>query len=913
MRRVTPQTRRAAPGYRKSSPNLTNRSGNRGALREVQTEYIPEMLDLRYTIRGLVRSPGFAATAVAVLALGIGINSALFTVVRELVFSARPYPEPGQIVQLFSQDKRNPLSFRNFSYPAFRDIREQNTVFTDVLAHNITMVGVGQGAQTRRAFAAVVSAGYFSTLGVLPARGRAFTPEEERPGANIPVTVVSQVYWRKTGADPDLVGQTIRVNGKPFTVVGIAPEGFSGTMMLLGPELYFPLGVFDTISNDFQDESHRTLDHPQAYRLFVVGRLKPGLTVRSAAPALAALAAHLEEQAPIALHNQTFLTGPLARLSSSSTPAAEEELSLVGALLLATGGAVLLVAGLNLAGMLLARGAVRRRDFAIRLALGASRARLVRQMLLEGFVLALAGGAVGLMLSLWSTQLLVGRVATILPVPVFFHGGFDVTVFSATLGFCGLATLFAALGPALRLSRTDPGEDLKQQSGETAVVRRGPWWPRHPLLVAQLAVSLTLLAVAGLLVHSAWRAATVDVGFQAADDTIVVEANAALGGYSQAGSLQAYRQIREKLGALPGVRAVTLGTTLPFGNFSVSRPVQRYGIRVAAKSRPASAAEGLAYNARWNSIGPDYFSTLGLPLLRGRAFNAIECDATGASAVAIIDEVLAKKLWPDGDALGQRIRFARSDAPRAADGLSVEASAAGESEDVAPLGETEDVPARPSDPASLEIVGIVPAVRATLFNGAIGSAIYVPFAQGFQDQVYFHVRPERAGAVTMDALRRELGAIGPGVQVFKVQTFRQHLAASADLWIARSIAEIFALLGGLALVLAVISVYGTMAYLVARRTREIGIRIAIGARPWDIFTLILRRGAGQTGIAILLGLGLSLAAGLLLSDLLYQVSVVDPLALFGAVVLLGLAALAACWLPARRATKVSPLTALRAE
>ena len=871
------------------------------------------MFDLRYALRGLLRTPGFTVTAVAVLALGIGVNAALFSVVRELIFSPRPYPDPGQIVQLFSQDRTNPLSFRNFSYRAYRDIREQNTVFSDLLAHNITMVGIGQGAQTRRAFAAVVSSSYFPTLGVAPTRGRAFLPEEERPGANIPVTIVSHVFWQKTGADPELVGKTIRVNDRTFTVVGIAPEGFSGTMMLLGPELYFPLGVFDTIANDFQDESHLTLNHPQAYRLFVIGRLKPGFTARSAAPALAALAAQLEEQQPLTLKNQTFLAGPLPRLSSSSTPSAEKDLGFVGMLLLATGGAVLLVAGLNLAGMLLARGAARRREFALRLALGAGRARLVRQMLTEGFVLALAGGVVGLVLAIWSSRLLAGMVAAVLPIPLFFHGDFNLPIFSATLGFCFLATLFAALGPALRLSRANPGEDLKQQAGDPAPVRRGPLWPRHPLLVAQLALSLTLLAVAGLFVHSAYRAATVDVGFQAADDTVVVEANAALGGYTQENSLQVYRLIGERLGALPGIRSASLATTLPFGTLSISRPVQRYGIRPVAKSRPASAAEGLAYNARWNSIGAEYFATLGLPVLRGRPFNAIECDAAGAPPVAIIDEVLAKKLWPDGNALGQRIRFARSDAPRAADGFSVETSAAGEIEDVAPLGETEDVPARPSDPASLEIVGVVPAVRSTLFSASVGSAIYVPFAQGFQDQVYFHVRLAQTGAVTMDALRRELAAIAPGAQVFKVQTFRQHLAASADLWIARSIAEVFALLGALALVLAVVSVYGTMAYLVARRTREIGIRLALGAQPRDIFSLVLLRGAKQTAVAIGLGLGLAIVVGLFLSDMLYQVGPIDPLALLVAVVLLAAAALTACWLPARRATEVSPITALRTE
>ncbi|MBI2813865.1 MAG: ABC transporter permease [Opitutae bacterium] len=869
--------------------------------------------DLRLALRLLAKSPGFTAAAVAVFALGIGINAALFSVVRELVFSPRPYPDPGQVVQVFSQDKKNPLSFRNFSYRTYCDLREHNTVFAGLLAHNVTMVGVGQGAQARRAFAAVVSSSYFSTLGVALARGRAFLPEEERPGANLPVVIVSHVFWQRTGADPGLVGRTLRINGRAFTVVGIAPEGFSGTMMLLGPEFYFPLGVFDAIANDFQDESHRTLDHPEACRLFVVGRLKPGFSAASAAPALAALAARLAERQPPALRDQTFLAGALPRLSSSSTPAAEGELGFVGVILLATGGAVLLVAGLNLAGMLLARGATRRREFAVRLALGAGRARLVRQVLAEGLVLALAGGLLGLVLALWSTRLLAGAVAAILPVPLFFHGGLDGAVFAATLGFCLLATLFAALGPALRLARANPHEELKQQPGGPRAVRRSPLWPRHPLLVAQLALSLVLLAVAGMFVHSAYRAATLDLGFQGGDDTIVIEANAALGGHSPQASLQAYRLIGERLGALPGVRAASLATTLPLGTLNISRPVRRFGVRPAAKTRPASAAEGLAYNARWNSVGAGYFATMGLPVLRGRPFSAIECDAAGAPAVAIIDEVLARQLWPGGNALGQRISFARSDAPRAADGFSVEASAAGESEAVAPLGETEDVPARPSDPASLEIVGLVPAVRGTLFHAAIGSAIYVPFAQGFQSQVYFHVRPAPSGAPTPAALRREASAVAPGVQVFKVQTFRQHLDASADLWIARGIARVFALLGALALVLAAVSVHGTMAYLVACRTREIGIRLALGADRRDIFSLIMKQGAQQALFAMAAGLLLSLAAGRLLATMLYRVSPADPLALAGATVVLAAAALLACWLPARRAAKVSPLTALRIE
>jgi predicted permease len=871
------------------------------------------MSDFTYALRTLRRSPAFALTAVSVLALGIGINSALFSVVRELVFSPRPYPEADRVVQLYCQDRTNPLSFRNFSYPTYRDILENNTVFSGVLAHNITAVSVGQGQQARRAFADVVSANYFSTLGVPPARGRGFLTEEERPGAEIAVTIVSHVYWAKTGFDPGLVGRTVRINNRTFTVVGIAPEGFSGTMMLLGPEFYFPLGMFDIIANDFQDESHRTLSHREAWRLFLVGRLKPGVTAAEAAPALTALAGQLERQFPKEMRNQTFLTGPVPRLSSSSTPVAEEELTLSGTLLLATGAGVLLVACLNLAGMLLARGAAQRHEFAVRLALGAGRRRLLRQLLTQGLVLALLGGLLGLILSVWSTQLLARSVSAMLPVALFFPGGFNPAVFAATLGFCLVATLFSALGPARRLAGTDVVSDLKQSGGGPPPARAGDFRPRQPLVVAQLAVSLALLAVAGLFVHSAYRAATLDIGFKDADNTLVVEANAALGGLTKEGSLQTYQAVGARLAALPGVRSASFAATIPFGNLNISRPVQRYGVHAAAKSRPASAAEGLAYDARWNSVGADYFTTMGLPVVRGRSFTALETERPGAPPVAIIDEALARRLWPEGDALGQRISFARSDAPRAAGGPSVE-SAAGESEDVAPLGETENVPVRPSDPASLEIVGIVPVVRGALFSPDAGNALYVPFAQGYQDQVYFHVR--FAGAPppgAPDRLRRELLAAAPALQLFKLQTFREHLTASADLWIARSVATLFALLGALALLLAVVSVYGAMAYMVTRRTREIGIRMAIGARPREVVWLVLQQGLRDLAWAVGLGLAGALVAGLFLADLLYGTGAVDPLALAAAVLLLGAATLLACWLPARRAAKVNPMVALRAE
>ncbi|OHE77382.1 MAG: hypothetical protein A3G75_08195, partial [Verrucomicrobia bacterium RIFCSPLOWO2_12_FULL_64_8] len=723
------------------------------------------MHDLKFALRLLAKTPGFTAAAVIVLALGIGTNTAMFSVVRELVFSPRPYRAPDEVVQLYSQDKKNPKKFRGFSYPNYQEIREQNTVFTDVLAHNLTLVGVGEDEGSRRVFSAMVSANYFSVLGVTPVRGRAFRAEEEKPGAAASVVIASHLFWKKTGFDPGLVGRTIRVNERPFTVVGITPPKFTGTMMLVGPELYFQLGAYELLSNDASTRARRSLDRRDAYQLFLVGRLKPGMSAAAAGPALGALAANLETAWPVEQKDQTFMAAPLPRLSNDTSPAAEEDISLMGGLLLAMSGVVLLVACLNLANMLLARGTARRREIAIRLALGGGRARIIRQLLVEGFVLALAGGAGGLVLAAWSSDLLAASLATRMPVALFFDGTAEPAVFGATLGFCALATLFFALGPALRLSRADVVTDLKAQAGaDPAHAARGwRFLPRHTLVVAQLALSLGLLIAAALFMRAAFKAGAVDTGFKG-DNTILVEIDADLGGYGREQSLPLYRSLSEHLAALPGVQSAAVGATVPFGFISKDRPVQRAGAAPAADARPANAAEGLAYPARWNSVGADYFAAMGLPVRRGRAFSRAETDQAGAPAVAIADEVLARKLWPDGDALGQRIQWANRDAPRAEGGSTGN------------IGAQATVARSPDDPESMEIVGIVPATRWELFQTEPGGNIYVPFAQGFQSNAYLHVRP--AGRVTealLATVRREIRATAPGVPHFRVQTFRDRL------------------------------------------------------------------------------------------------------------------------------------------
>lgn len=437
----------------------------------------------------------------------------------------------------------------------------------------------------------------------------------------------------------------------------------------------------------------------------------------------------------------------------------------------------------------------------------------------------------------------------------------------------------------MKLTRIDVIGDLKQQSGEAPVAQRRRWWPRHPLVVAQIALSLGLLSAAGLFVRGAIKAGNVDTGFNA-ENTVLAEVDASLAGYDQARSLPLYHAINDRLAALPGVQASSISSIVPFGTISMEHNVRRAGIAVAPDAHPATAAEGLSVSARWTSVGADYFTAMSLPLLRGRPFHAAEADIAGAPSVAIIDDVLAKKLFPDGDPLGERVQWADRESPSGPDAKTV------------------------------EIVGIVPATRWNLFKEPKG-AIYVPFAQGFHSNAFFHIRtaaPLPAGDhAFFELIRREIREVAPALPLFSVKTFPQHLDTSVQLWIVRTGATLFGIFGAIALLLAVVGIYGVKAYAVSRRTREIGIRMALGAQPGTVQRMILREGVAMTATGVALGLALGLAVGQACASLLYDVSAVDPLTFVLAPLVLATAALAACWWPARRATRISPMTALRAE
>jgi predicted permease len=846
--------------------------------------------DFRFAFRQLGKARAFTAAAIIVLALGIGANTAIFSLMNTLLFQPPHYAKANEIVQVFSQDKKNPKTFRGFSYPTYLDIRDQNSVFSGVMAHNLAMVGVGDKGSTRRAFTDVVSANYFSVMGVMPMQGRAFRAEEETPGRDAAVAIVSYNYWKKEGLNPAMLGSTILIDSRPFTVIGIMPQGFTGTTQVFAPEIWLPLGVYDQVANDFETGNKDKLDNRGGRQFMIVGRLKPGMTAAAAAPALKTLAANLEQAWPVEQKDQTFMIEALSRFSLSTSPSSGNNIKRLAPLLFGMSGVVLLVACLNLANMLLARGAARRKEIAIRLALGASRWRIVRQLLIEGFVLALAGGVFGLLLGLWSSDLLVASLGKKLPIDIVWQSGLSTPVLMATFAFCLLGTFAFALGPALKLSKSAVIGDLKEQAGEDTFVRRWKFLPRNPLVVVQIAFSLALLTAAALFIRGAGKAANVDTGLQTSSNYLL-EVDASLATYAQTRSQDLYRTLEERLAALPGVERASISSSVPFGMIELDKSVQRGGANPAPDAKPATAAEGLAFKANLNSIGADYFNTVGLPVLRGRAFNVAEAMHQTSPKVAIIDEVLAKKLWPDGDALGQRIQFAEKDLTQAKSS-----------------GETR---------AQIEVVGIVPYTRDNLFEKDPNGTLYLPFAGGFQSNVFFHIRfapnAGRDPGATADLIRGTVREVDAAVPILSLKTFAQHLDGNIELWIVRAGAALFSIFGGLALALATVGVYGVKAYSVARRTREIGIRMALGARRETVQWMILREGAVMLTSGVALGLLLAAGTGKLISGMLYNVGALDPLAFTIAPVVLAAAALLATWLPARRATRISPMAALRTE
>lgn len=863
------------------------------------------MHDLRFAVRQLWKAPGFTIAAVLVLTLGIGANTAVFSLVHTMLFAPPGYARPNELVQIFSQDTKNPKTFREFSYPTLNDIRQQNSVFSGVAGFNVGMVGLGEKNNTRRTFVSLVTANYFDVLGVAPVIGRAFTLEEEQPGRAASVVLVSYGYWTRHNQDASVLGSQILINGRSYTIIGVLPKTFTGTMAVLSPEVWLPLSALEFVVPNYANDPAQTLTSRAGEQLLPIARFKAGVTAPAADAALKTLAANLERAYPVEQKDQTFVTAPLSRFSISDDPPDDSSFGAIAPMLLGMAAVVLLVACLNLANMLLARGTARRKEIAIRLALGGSRWRVVRQLLTEGLLLALLGGTAGLLVGLWASKILALSMRNLLPLDLVWNAGPNVPTLVITFVFCVVGTVAFALGPALKLSRNSVIGDLKEHAGDDVVRRRWRFIPRNPLVVVQIAFSLALLTAAALFIRGANKAAWLETGLHVEND-LLLEVDASLGGFDSQRAEQLYRTLNDRLAALPGVQHVSVSATAPFGLLSLTRAIQRAGMHVGKDDKPGTAADGLAFSSRYNSIGADYFATTGIPILRGRTFTVSEATQPNSPAVAIIDEALAKKLWPDSDALGQRIQFASDAAPRA------KRDDGGNNMGIQQGGKSNIKQEEP-----IEVVGIAAITRAAVFERNPRGSIYVPFARGFQNNAFFFIQFSSLNKTTVAdlaaAVHRAVRETDPTLPVLSLKTFPQHLESNMEIWVIRTGATLFSVFGGLALALAIVGVYGVKAYAVARRTREIGIRMALGAQPQGVQWMIVREGIVMLAGGVVIGLLLAAATGRLLSGMLYQVGALDPIAFSTAPLLLGAATLIATWLPARRATRISPMAALRTE
>ena len=829
--------------------------------------------DLRYGVRMVLKHPGFSATAIIVLALGIGANSAIFSIINATLLKPLPIHRPGELVGVYVERTTAPGGYRSFSYPNFQDLREQAAAFANLAAHNLTLVGIGDGEATRRVFADAITANYFETFGVPLALGRAFTVAEEQPGANLPVAIVSHEYWVSVGRRPDILGETILVNAEPLTIVGVAAAGFTGSSVLFRPEVWLPLGLYGTVATDIAGTPSGSLRERDNYRLTVKGRLRPGHSVESVAPELEAVAARLSRAYPATNEDRTLRAAPLSRLDVSTRPTTDGQFAALSALVLGMAGVVLLIACLNLANMLLARGASRRREMAIRLSLGGGRGRVVRQLLTEGFVLSVCGGAVGLVVAVWAASALVRSIESVLPFAVAVSGiGVDWRVLLGTLGFCLLGTLFFGLGPAWQMTRGDIVGDLKQGSNPEPRRGRGLPAPRDLLIVGQVALSLALLTAGGLFLRGAVAASSAEPGF-AFERGLLLETDPSLAGYDEVQGRTVYRDLLPRLRALPGVDTVSMASMVPFGSFSESR-----------MAVPVGAGDQGERAASFTLVADDYFRALGLSMLRGREFTRAEAEGGSGSAAVIVDETLARALWPNADPLGQVVRLRQRN------------------------GELGDV---------LRVVGLAPGRRSQIFDQQPTPHVYLPAGAEYRGNMNLHVRLAEPGRAAANALlqqvRQAVRGFDARLPILSLQTLEDFRAASAGLWAVQAGAAVFSTFGGLALFLAVVGLYGVKSYVVSQRTREIGLRMALGAERADVLWLALREGLVMTGGGLLVGVLLSVATARLLAGLLYEVRTFDPLVFALAPMLLAGSVLLASYLPARRATRVSPMEALRQE
>jgi putative ABC transport system permease protein len=816
--------------------------------------------DLKYGIRLLTKSPGFTAVAALSLALGIGANTTIFTLINAVLLNPLPVDDPSQLVSVWTADQRNAdgaFGFLQTSPLNYQDYRDKNQVFSGLAAHQGLPLNISGGTgDPQQIFGEIVTGNFFDVLGAKPLIGRGFRPEEDKtPGAAL-VAVLGYGEWRKRyGGDPSILGRTITLNGQGFTVIGVMPNGFKGTNAIGAPSLWVPYMTYPQTTSGFLRES---MDSRRALVFNMTGRLKPGVTVQQAEANLKTIGRQLEQEYPNDNQGRSVTLVPLAQ--ATINPGFRNNIVMAGGLLMTIVGLVLLIACANVANLLLARAAVRQKEIAVRLSLGASRSRLILQLLTEGTLLALIGGAGGLLLAYWAQGLLWSYRPPFLQADAInLHP--DVRVLLFTIGVSLVTGVLFGLAPAIQASRPDLVVELKERSSAPNGSNR-LFSLRNILVAAQVALSLVALIGAGLFLRSMENAQRINPGFDASH-LASVSFDLGAQGYTEERGRQFQQAVVERAAAVAGVQAATLASTVPLFNGGFARTVFLEG--QDASDRRAGKLVQISV------VGSRYFETIGVPLLRGRAM--AEADQPNTPAVVIVNETMAKRFWPDQDPIGKRFKF---------------------------FGQN----------YFTQVVGIAKDSKYNFIGEGPTPFIYQPLSQVYQPQVSLFVKAAQPEAV-LGTVRGEVQQLNRNLPLTGIFTLPEIFDQA--LWAPKMGASLLAIFAGLSLLLAVIGIYGVMAYAVSQRTRELGIRMALGASRGDVIRLVVWQGARLTLIGVIVGLAASFFATRLITTLLYDVSATDVVTFVTVPLVLGCAALGASYLPALRATRIDPMVALRYE
>ena len=822
--------------------------------------------DLRYAVRWLRRSPGFAAVAVLSLGLGIGVNTAMFSLVDAILLRPIPAQDPATLVDIFTSSSDGD-EYATTSYPDFVDLKAQNTVFSDMIGYTPMLAPLSLGDRARLVIGQLVTSNHFNMLGVAPFLGRLLVPADDASGAERVLVISHRMWVSDFGSDRGIVGRSLQLRGQPYTIVGVAPPSFTGVIPLIVPEIWLPIIHVEEvepagINDNIPSPTGKTRIERRGSRwLFVKGRLKPGTTTAQAQAQIPVLGTQLASSYP-----ETNRTRRMAAFATSSVrflvPQAGGPLSMGSAGVMTVVGLVLLIACANVAGMLLARASARRREISVRLAIGASRGQLVRQMLMEGLVIGLSGALVAVGVA-WTLLQTIRAIDLPIPGDLILDVRLDQRVLAFAVVIAAVAGVVAALTPALKASSPHLAGDLRGDA-PTARLAGRRWVLRDALVVGQLALTAVLLVVAGLLLRSFGASRGADVGFRI-DGLAVISADMDMVRYTPERSQQFWTQALDRVRALPGVETAAIVTPrMPFDvNFNQT------SIRIDGKSYGADDRGETVANV---AVSPDYFATMDINIVEGRNFSPN--DREGSPLVAVINETMARRFWPNGSAVGQTFRLT--------------------------FGTSQ-----------YTVIGVTRDHR--VHTVAENPTPYLHFAALQRPTRFNHLLARTSGdaEALVFAMRRELLTLEPGLVFMSSSTMEKSLETS--LLPERAGAVLAAGFGGLGTLLAAIGLYGVIAFSVTRRTREIGVRMAIGADRRRVLGLIMRQGLVLAAVGAVAGMALAAAASQVLSRVLYGVGAFDPVAWATALGVLAGAAALANLVPALRAMRVNPVTALRAE